>query len=129
MTKARYMDDLLVLVRRRPTPALLPPSAEASYSTRLRLRLLSDGEDDSKARLAAHHAVVGFGHALQGIGLVYRPHAGPHAERERVLGIDRRPGIPALDRAAPHEQRDERYLHRLGRPDDQQGAAHGQAAL
>ena len=92
-------------------------------------RLLPDRQDDAKACLAAHHAVVGLGDALQRIGLVHRPHAGPHAEGERVLRVDRGPGIPALDRAAPHEQRHGRHLHRLGRPDDQQRAVDRQAAL
>lgn len=44
-------------------------------------RLLSDCENDSKARLAAHHAVVSLGDALEGIGLVHRSHAEPQAER------------------------------------------------
>ena len=39
-------------------------------------RLGSNGQNDAKTRLAAHHAVVGFGDALQREGLVHRPHAG-----------------------------------------------------
>src|SRR5204863_3307251 len=65
--------------------------------TVVRPLFVSGREHDSKPGLAAHHALVGFGGALQRIFFVHRPHAALNTERERVFRIDRCPGIPALD--------------------------------
>src|SRR5436190_19017527 len=81
--------------------------------------LAPNGQNDSKSRLAAHHPIIRLRDTLQGIAFIHRPHAGPLAECERVLRVDRRPGIPALHRAAARQQKQRRHLHRLGRPDDQ----------
>src|SRR5262245_3072612 len=68
-------------------------------------RALSHRQHDPEAGAAAHHAIVGLGDAIERIGLVHRPYAGPRAEGERVLRVDRGPRIPALDGAATHQQR------------------------
>jgi hypothetical protein len=54
-------------------------------------------EDDAKACLAAHHALVALAGALQWKDFRHRAHAGQRAEAERVLRIDGRPGRPAHD--------------------------------
>ena len=65
----------------------------------------SHRQHDPEARLAAHHAVVGLGGPFQGVDFVHRTHAGLDAERQRVLRVDGRAGVPALDGpAAPDEQ-------------------------
>ena len=74
-------------------------------------RLAPDGEHYSETRLSAHHAVVHFGGALQREGFRPRPHATARTEGERCLGVDRRSGIPALDRTAPREQHEGGYPH------------------
>src|SRR2546422_10952051 len=67
-------------------------------------RLMPDDQNNPKTRLAAHHSVVSFCDTLQWEGLIHRPHAGARTECDRVLRADRWPGIPALDRPAPHYQ-------------------------
>src|SRR3954469_8306413 len=65
----------------------------------------SHRQHDPEARLAAHHAVVGLGGPFQGVHFVQRTDTGLDAERQRVLRVDGRAGVPALDGpAAPDEQ-------------------------
>src|SRR3954447_24038823 len=65
----------------------------------------SHRQHDPEARLAAHHAVVGLGGPFQGVHFVHRTDTGLDAERQRVLRVDGRAGVPALDGpAAPDEQ-------------------------
>ena len=45
-------------------------------------------ENDSKSCLAAHHALVGFGGALQRIDFGHSPHTGERTEGQRVLRIN-----------------------------------------
>ena len=58
---------------------------------------ISHRQDDTELRVAAHHARVGFGGLLQGIGFDHRPHAGELGEANRVLGVGRGPRVAALD--------------------------------
>ena len=59
----------------------------------------------AEAGLAAHHAVVGLGGPFQGVHFVHRTDTGLNAERQSVLRVDGRAGIPSLDGpAAPDEQ-------------------------
>src|SRR6266571_251370 len=88
-----------------------------------------DGQDHAKTRLAAHHALVGLGGALEREGLVHRPHPGARAEDERLLRVDRRPRVPPLDRAPSGEKQDRGDLQRGGRPDDHERAVDRQPAL
>ena len=64
-------------------------------------QLQPGGNHDTKPRLPAHHAVVGFGDALQRKNFVHGPHSGARLKGERVLRVDRASGIPAFDRLAP----------------------------
>ena len=65
------------------------PAEVRSHSRRARRHisapLIPDFQHDAKSRLAAHHAVVTLGNSVQRKSLIHRPHAGPHAERQRVL--------------------------------------------
>ena len=54
-------------------------------------------EDRPETRLSAHHKFVGLLHALQWKHFVHRPDAAQHAERERLLRIDRSSGSPTFD--------------------------------
>jgi hypothetical protein len=49
------------------------------------LRLARDCQNDAETCLAAHHAVVSLGGAVQWISLDHRANAGTQAECERVL--------------------------------------------
>src|SRR5205823_5691108 len=64
----------------------------------LDLQLFLGAQNHSKPRIAAHHALVGFGGALQGKHFVHRSHTALDAESERVFRIDRGSGIPTLNR-------------------------------
>ncbi len=83
----------------------------------------------TRKRFAAHHVIICLGDLIERIDLVHGPDAGTRAEGERILRVDRCTGIPPFDRTAPHEQRQRRNLHRLGRADDQERAINGQAPL
>src|SRR4051812_48943716 len=63
-------------------------------------RLLLSCEDNSKSRLAAHHVLVSFTHALQRKDFRHSPHAGQHTEGERILRIYRSARVPTQDRTA-----------------------------
>src|SRR5256885_5634997 len=75
------------MIRRPPRSTLFP------YTTLFR------------SGLAAHHALVALGGALERKHLRHRPHAGVHGEGQRVLRVDGRARRPADDRAAPEEDR------------------------
>src|SRR5207247_2628210 len=79
-------------------PSHRPPLRAAFHEPLTCERLFPNRQHDPEASLAAHHAIISLGDTLQRISLVHRPYAGPHAKRERVLRVDGRPGIPALDR-------------------------------
>src|ERR1700722_9921062 len=59
-------------------------SRESAYQIARALRR----QHDAKARLAAHHAIVSFGRALQRINLGHGGHARKQAELQGVLRID-----------------------------------------
>src|SRR5262249_11711388 len=89
--------------------ALPLPSTTTSYSSgfdtfspfelipRVNFLPASHRQHDPEARLAAHHAVVGLGGPFQGVHFVHRTDTGLDAERQRVLRVDGRAGVPALD--------------------------------
>src|ERR1700694_6175250 len=84
--------------------------------------LASGGEYDSKSGFAAHHAFVSFGDAFQREDFVHGTHAAEDAERERLLRIYRRAGIPALDGPASADEQQGRNLHGWRSADDHQRA-------
>jgi hypothetical protein len=57
-----------------------------------------------KPGLAAHHALISLGGALQGIDLTHGADPGQHAESHGILRIDGRPGVPPRDDQAPHDK-------------------------
>src|SRR5437868_10506523 len=112
--KATRMTAAMISVSTRATKAskrwYMPSTGQ---SRRISVRLWgsraigyssADRQHHSKPRLPAHHAIVRFGGPLQRKRLIHRPHPGAGTEDERILRVDRRAGIPALDRAAAAEQ-------------------------
>ena len=66
--------------------------------------LAAHGEDGTEPRMAAQHAVVGFGDALEREDFVFRTNAGKHAEGKCILRIDGGARIPAFDGQASSEE-------------------------
>ena len=85
----------------------------------------SHRQHDPEARLAAHHAVVGLGGPFQRVHLVHRTDAGLDAERQRVLRVDGRAGVPALDGPAAPDEQERGDLQSTRRP---RGPSAGRAA-
>src|SRR5438034_8186155 len=74
------------------------------HELNFKFSLAAHREDDAKPRLAAQHAFVGLGYALQGKNLIHRTYASKHAESKRVLRIYGSTGIPALHRQASADE-------------------------
>src|SRR5258707_15333017 len=88
-----------------PGPNLWARSPRPTASEQQVFRLLSHGENNSKARFAAHHALVCFVDAFERKGFVHRADAGAGTEGERILGVDRGSGIPAFHGAAATDRK------------------------
>ena len=54
-------------------------------------------QNDTEARLAAHHALVSFGRSFEWKHFVHRMHATQRAKAQRVLRIDCGSGVPPFD--------------------------------
>src|ERR1700722_16828408 len=59
--------------------------------------LLAYVKHDAEARLAAQHVLISFGRAIEREGFVHGSDTGENAEVERILGVDGRAGVKALD--------------------------------
>ena len=72
--------------------------------------LVPGRQNGAKSRFAAHHTFVSLGGPLQRIDLIHRPHARQHAERQRVLRVNRCARIPSLNASASADEQSGRSI-------------------
>src|SRR6266487_6212602 len=85
-------------------------------------------ENHSKSGCAAHHPLVSLGDSFQWKDFIHRLHAGQRTELERILRVDRRAGIPTLDRPLTADEKNRIDRERTGRTDHHEHAVRGQTA-